>query len=108
MSKFSLNPKKDQDTNPDQPVDLDALEAFAAGAKHRSATLQDQPPWALHDPEAKPRYNVSVRLNDYQLEMLRYVAKAQDTSQQRILRKYLLPAIERLANELFTQESEST
>lgn len=101
MSKFSLPTKKGKDEKPEAPeVDLSALQAFAAGAKEKSLELEAaERPWAKFDPKDAPKYNVSVRLNDYHLEMLRYVADAQDTSQQRILRKNLIPLIERLAEE---------
>ncbi|MCP3868637.1 MAG: hypothetical protein GY703_11180 [Gammaproteobacteria bacterium] len=87
MSKFSL-PKDD-----DPKVDQEALREFASGAKNHR-TKQEPPSWEKHDPEDIPRHNVSVRLNDYQLEMLRYLAKQADTSQQKILKKILIPAIE--------------
>lgn len=87
MSQFAL-PKDDGSSK----VDPDALREFAAGAKkHR--TKGDASPWEKYDPEDAPRNNVSVRLNDYQLEMLRYLARREDTSQQKILKKILIPAI---------------
>ena len=87
MSKFSL-PKDDE-----PKVDQEALRQFASGAKdHR--TKQEPPSWEKYDPEDVPRHNVSVRLNDYHLEMLRYLAQQADTSQQKILKKILLPVIE--------------
>lgn len=87
MNKFAL-PKDDE-----PKVDPDALREFAAGAKeHR--TKQEPYSWEAHDPEDVPRHNVSVRLNDHQLEMLRYLAKQDDISQQKVLKKILIPAIE--------------
>lgn len=92
MSKFSLP------TDDEPKVDHDALRAFAAGAKEHRA---DEPlPWEPHDPEAVPRHNVSVRLNDYQLEQLRWLAKRQDVSQQKILKRIVIPAFEELINKL--------
>jgi predicted DNA binding CopG/RHH family protein len=44
-----------------------------------------------------PKNNVSVRLNDHQLEKLRYLAKARGISQQKIMNEILLPAIEEQA-----------
>jgi hypothetical protein len=95
MSKFSF-PKQEAE---EVKVDPAALEAFAAGAKER----QGQRPWAQHDPQAPPRHNISVRLNDHHLEMLRYIAEALDTSQHKLLRKHLVPVIERLAEEMYTE-----
>ena len=80
-------------------VDADALREFAAGAKeHR--TNQGPPPWEKFDPEELPKYNVSVRLNDYHMAMLRYLASHEDRSQQKILRSILVPALEEKAEEL--------
>lgn len=87
MSKFSL-PKDD-----DKKVDPNVLREFAAGAKdHR--THKGPPPWEQFDPEEKPKHNVSVRLNDYHLAMLRWAAEEADVSQQKILKRILVPAIE--------------
>jgi len=93
MSKFSL-PKNDE-----PKVDPDALRAFAAGAReHR---VKDEPlPWEGLDPDAVPRHNVSVRLNDHQLEQLRWLAKQADVSQQKILKRILIPAIEEQISKL--------
>jgi hypothetical protein len=93
MSRFSLP------TDEETKVDTDALREFAAGAKeHR--TKQEPPPWEQFDPEEIPKYNVSVRLNDYHMAMLRYLASEEDRSQQKILRGILVPAIEEKAEEL--------
>jgi len=101
MSKFKLHNPSQKPALPEQEVDPSALEAFAAGARHRSGTDEQVPPWEQHDPNEKPRYNVSIRLNEYYLDMLRYVAEAQDISQQKWLQKQLLPVLKRLAIEVF-------
>jgi len=93
MTRFTL-PVADHDLPP--PVDPDTLREFAAGAKdHR--TDQPPPPWEAFDPGAPPKYNASVRLNDYQLAMLRYLAERRDVSQQKILNRILIPALEQQA-----------
>ena len=96
MSHFSFPKEKDEEPK----VDPDALRAFAAGAKEHRAD-REPPPWELHLSDELPRHNVSVRLNDYQLEMLRYLAKKSDVSQQKILNRILVPAIEEQAKELY-------
>lgn len=96
MSKFSLYaPKTLESAEPE--VDLGALEAFAAGAKERRGAESEEPPWAPFDPNEKPRYNVSIRLNDYYLKMLKYLAETQDISQHKILAKQLMPILKQLA-----------
>jgi hypothetical protein len=90
MSKFSL-PKDD-----DAKIDPNALREFAAGAKeHR--THKGPPPWDQFDPKDKPKHNVSVRLNDYHLAILRWAAEEADMSQQKILKKVVVPALDEQA-----------
>lgn len=98
MSRFSLPKTNPAPEDPPQ-VNPDALREFAAGAKDHRAD-QGPLPWEKFDPEALPKHNVSVRLNDYQLAMLQYVAKQLDVSQQKILNRILIPAIEQKAGEL--------
>lgn len=107
MSKFSLPIKKSESKdNSDNDIDLSALEAFAAGAKEKNINITERKelPWDRFSPEDPPRYNVSVRLNDFHLEMLRYIAKEQDTTQQRVLRKHLIPVIQKLAEDLISNK----
>jgi hypothetical protein len=102
MSKFTLPLKREEKKESVPAVDLAALEAFAAGAREKSLEVEPaERPWDRFSPAEPPKYNVSVRLNDYHLEMLRYLSEELDTSQQRILRKQLIPVIERLAEETF-------
>jgi hypothetical protein len=103
MSKFSF-PKTQQEAEPELQIDPGKLQAFAAGARDR----QGQRPWEEHDPKAPPRHNVSVRLNDYHLAMLQYVAEAMDTSQQKVLRRQLIPTIETMAEEAYAKQSQAT
>jgi hypothetical protein len=50
-------------------------------------------PWEQHDPDENPTKNVSIRLNQYELEILRYMAKTGDTSQSKILRRIVVPVL---------------
>lgn len=94
---FSL-PTEETNRTPAPPVDKAALQQFAAGAKeHR--TDQDAPPWEQYAADEVPRYNASVRLNDYQREQLRYLAEVRGMSQQRVLNEILMPAIDEMARE---------
>lgn len=96
MSRFKL-PLTEQNLPP--PVDPDSLREFAAGAtEHRIDQLP--PPWEEFDPAADPKHNVSVRLNDYQLAILRHLSKRMDVSQQKVLNRILIPALEKRAKEL--------
>ena len=98
MAKFTLH-------NPPPALEPEivpaALEAFAAGAKERRVAEGELPPRGGVDPSGKPRYNVAIRLNDYQLAMLRYLAEARDTSQHKLLHRHLIPILKQLALETF-------
>ncbi|MBK8754795.1 hypothetical protein [Candidatus Contendibacter odensensis] len=99
MAKFTLNPPNPTPIEPE--IDPTALEAFAAGAKERRIADEELPPWESFDPSDKPRYNVAIRLNDYQLAMMRYLAEARDTSQHKLLQRHLIPILKQLALEEF-------
>ena len=101
MAKFTLQTPKPQPQTAEPEVDPAALEAFAAGAKERRVAEGDLPPWERFDPNAKPKHNVSVRLNDYEIEMLRYLSEIQEISQHKILHKQLIPVLKQMAIEEF-------
>jgi len=105
MSKFTLqNPVATQSPPATEPdVDPAALEAFAAGAREWRGAHEEPAPWAAYDPAAVPKYNVTLRLNDHQLAMLRYLAEVQETSQSRLLQKWVLPVIKQMAEEEFAK-----
>lgn len=109
MSKFSLPTSKDKREKQGSPSDIDitALEAFAAGAKEKDLASgePEQRPWNKFDPTETPRHSVSMRLNNYHLEMLRYLSEKTDNSQHKILRKHLIPVIEQLAEAYFDIKS---
>lgn len=98
MSRFSLPTAAKTIVEDLPPVDPDALREFAAGAKDHRAD-QEPLPWDKFQPDALPKHNVSVRLNDYQLTMLQYLAKRSGFSQQKVLNRILIPAIEAQAKE---------
>ena len=97
MSGFSL-PLETEKT-PKSAVDQDALRQFAAGARDHS-TDREPYPWEQFDPNEKPRHNASVRLNDYELAILRFLAQRDDVSQQKVLNRILIPAIKEQVEEL--------
>lgn len=73
-------------------IDQEQLRAFTGGAKHR--TTDDRMPWSRFDQEDVARYNVSLRLNDYYLTLLRYISRQHGVSQQKIMANIILPALE--------------
>ena len=49
---------------------------------------------AGHDRHAPAKITLSIRVNDYHLAMIRHLAEQGDTTQNRLLRRLLLPEIE--------------
>ena len=70
-------------------------EAFIAGAEREYI----EPPrsWKSYDKKAVPRTTFNLRLNDYELGLLRWLAEERDESMQRVAKRVLIPALEQLA-----------
>ncbi|MDH5675251.1 MAG: hypothetical protein OEZ06_24235 [Myxococcales bacterium] len=88
MSKF--NRAKRPSTEPE------GLAEFAAGAAVRSLQEPQPPakPWEGLDPAAKPSKGFNVRLNEYELALLRYVAERDGRSAQKTIKRVLIAALE--------------
>lgn len=54
-------------------------------------------PWQALDKKAVPRTSFNLRLNDYELTSLRWLAEQRDESMQRVAKRQLIPALEQLA-----------
>ena len=46
------------------------------------------------DPKAKPTCGLNLRLNEYQIELIRSVAEREERSMQQIVKRMLIPALE--------------
>lgn len=89
MAKFKPTPKP-ASAEPETKV-----ESFIKAAETRS--LEPMTPaslWAELDPNAKPTTGINLRLNQYQLERLRELARQEDRSIQYIVRKLLFSAVD--------------
>lgn len=81
MSKFKVQkPFKQQDL--EQEI---KTQAFAKGAENHSTEELA--------PNAKPTRSFTVPMNDYEIEMLKVVAKKFDRSQRYISRQFLIKAL---------------
>lgn len=89
MPKFT-RPKRPSTEEPE------GLKAFAAGATVRSVEKPTKP-WEEFDPNAPATKGMNLRLNDYELALLRYVAADEDRSAQKTLRRLVLEALEEKA-----------
>lgn len=73
-------------------VDPEQIRAFTRGATYRPKN--DGMPWSPFNEDDIARYNVSLRLNDYYLALLRYISKQQGISQQKFIANIVLPALD--------------
>lgn len=91
--KFSIGTDKPAVQNQAAKLDPDdpKLKAFAKGAKTR--TVEADAGTDL-DPKAKPNKTLTLRLNDYQLELLRRVSEQESRSIQKTLVWHLVPLLE--------------
>ncbi len=76
-------------------IDPERLSAFSQGAKDRAT---ETAPWRGLDPKAKPTSGINLRLNDYQLALIRFVAEQEERSQQQVIKRVLVPGLEAMAH----------
>jgi hypothetical protein len=51
----------------------------------------DDKPWAQHDPKAPPTKEIKVRLNDYQMALLRELSRREFSSMHATVMRLLVP-----------------
>src|SRR4029450_2523827 len=56
-------------------------------------------PWQAFEKKAVPRTTFNLRLNDYELALLRGLAEQRDESMQKVAKRVLIPALERLVED---------
>jgi hypothetical protein len=75
-------------------IDKNVLKAFAKGAlKHEIYT--NETTWKTEDQQALPNYNLRLRLNKYQIGLLKYVAKLERRSMNNLIKKILFSELEK-------------
>jgi hypothetical protein len=95
-SKFSLDVESINGTgNLSNKIDKEALQAFAKGALEHDASDKKINPWQNEDPYALPDYNFRLRLNKYQIGLLRYAAKIEKRSLSNMIKSILLNELEK-------------
>ena len=72
-------------------------QAFIAGAEREP--VEPHRTWKNYNKKAVPRTTFNLRLNDYELGLLRWLAEERDESMQRVAKRVLIPALEQLAND---------
>jgi len=87
VSKFKAMPTR----LPETAAKVDEVARFAKAAQSRSLDLA---PATAAEKDAKPTNGINLRLNDYELELIRQVAKLHDRSIQKTIKRILIPALE--------------
>lgn len=96
-SKFSLEIdeyiKETDDLS--KKVDKEALQAFAKGALEHNVSDKKITHWRSEDPYAVPDYNFRLRLNKYQIGLLKHAAKIEKRSLSNMIKSILLNELEK-------------
>jgi len=88
--------------------DPEDVARFAAGAGTRTVEPSEpmpslvpgvpgQLPWEKLDKHARPLSGINVRLNEYEHELLKFIAQSNDRSIQQTIKRLLIPAAETAA-----------
>ena len=86
--------------------DPDEVARFAAGADTRTVepnapapamSVVHSPPWETLDKDAKPLSGINLRLNEYEHELLKFLAEQDQRSLQQTIKRLLIPAAESAA-----------
>ena len=81
-----------------QVANTQAVRVFIEAASTEDSEALRRP-WKEFDKKAVPRTTFNLRLNDYELSLLRWIAEQRDESMQKIAKRTLIPALEQLAEE---------
>ena len=79
------------------PPKNDKAAAFIGDDDERAAA--PPLPWDAYDKKAVPRTTFNLRLNDYELALLRHLAAQRDESMQKVAKRALIPVLEQLVQE---------
>lgn len=95
-SKFSLDVESINETgNLSNKIDKEALQVFAKGALEHDTSDKKISQWRNEDPYALPDYNFRLRLNKYQIGLLRHAAKIEKRSLSNMIKSILLNELEK-------------
>jgi hypothetical protein len=73
-------------------------DAFIEAANDVRNAMTERP-WHAFEKKAIPRTTFNLRLNDYELALLRWLAEQRDESMQKVAKRVLIPALERLVED---------
>ena len=73
-------------------------DAFIEAANEGQSDTTERP-WQAFEKKAVPRTTFNLRLNDYELSLLRWLAEQREESMQKVAKRVLIPALERLVED---------
>jgi hypothetical protein len=98
-TRFSLDIEDVNETEiQSNKIDKNALKAFARGALEHDTSINKLDEWQNEDPSALPDYNFRLRLNKYQIGLLKHVAKIEKRSLSNMIKAILLSELEKYLN----------
>lgn len=98
-TRFSLDVEDVDESKPQlDKVDKKALMAFARGASKHDTNINKFDEWQNEDPCALPDYNFRLRLNKYQIGLLKHAAKIEKRSLSNMIKSILLSELEKYVN----------
>jgi len=69
--------------------EVESVDSFVMGAGTHTAHLSSI------DKKSKPTTGINLRLNDYEMSLIRKLSEKEERSQQQVLRRILIPALEK-------------
>lgn len=93
-SNFSLE-LEDENVLDKVIIDKEAFKTFAKGALDHSTATKKLMHWQDEDPNALPDYNFRLRLNKYQIGLLKHVASIEKRSISNMIKSILLNQLEK-------------
>lgn len=96
-NRFSLDFEDNSYATIDESeVDKAKLEAFAKGASsHSTNMVLTKNSWRNEDPYADPSFTTTLRLNAYEVGLLREAAKKEARSMNNLIRKIIVKELEK-------------
>lgn len=95
-SKFSLELESDEEIqSKDDQTNKEALKAFAKGAFSHSTEEIKNEDWKKENPDALPCYNFRLRLNKYQVGLLKHASKIEKRSISNLIKLTLSKSLEK-------------
>jgi len=75
-----------------RPVSTDP-QAFVEEGDYHTLTPTPDEDWRSQDPEAKPTYGLHLKLNDYEIGLVRHLAKREKRSMHMTIKRHLVPGL---------------